>query len=117
MPSFCETAAQIIRWAEERELIPEEISPQAALIQLRKTQEELAELTDELSEMVANPTEAVRLKAALELGDVFVTLIIAGHIVDIGASDALNAAFNKIKSRTGQTVNGLFIKDEDLINQ
>ena len=50
----------------------------------------------------------------LEMGDIFVTLIILCDQLDIYPVDCLARAYGKIKDRTGKTINGVFIKQEDL---
>lgn len=50
----------------------------------------------------------------LEMGDVFVTLIILCEQLDIDPVTCLDMAYKKIKDRKGKTINGQFIKEEDL---
>lgn len=50
----------------------------------------------------------------LEMGDIFVTLIILCDQLDIYPVDCLARAYEKIKDRKGKTINGTFIKSEDL---
>lgn len=50
----------------------------------------------------------------MEMGDIFVTLIILCAQLDIYPVDCLTMAYEKIKDRTGKTINGVFIKEEDL---
>lgn len=50
----------------------------------------------------------------LEMGDIFVTLIILCDQLDIYPVDCLAMAYEKIKDRKGKTINGQFIKSEDL---
>ena len=50
----------------------------------------------------------------LEMGDVLVTLIVLAKQQDIELSDCLNLAWNKIKNRRGKTIDGQFVKEEDL---
>ena len=50
----------------------------------------------------------------LEMGDIFVTLIILCNQIGIEPVHCLNLAYEKIKGRTGKTVNGIFIKQEDI---
>ena len=50
----------------------------------------------------------------MEMGDIFVTLIILCAQLDIYPVDCLTMAYEKIKDRTGKTINGVFIKQEDL---
>ena len=50
----------------------------------------------------------------LEMGDVLVTLIVLAKQQDIELSECLSLAWNKIKNRRGKTINGQFVKEEDL---
>lgn len=50
----------------------------------------------------------------LEMGDVFVTLIILCDQLNMDLVDCLGRAYEKIKDRKGKTINGVFIKQEDL---
>ena len=50
----------------------------------------------------------------LEMGDIFVTLIILCDQLDIYPVDCLAMAYEKIKDRQGWTINGTFVKSEDL---
>lgn len=50
----------------------------------------------------------------LEMGDVFVTLIILCEQIGIDPEECLEMAYEKIKDRSGRTINGTFVKEEDL---
>lgn len=50
----------------------------------------------------------------LEMGDILVTLIILSKQLNIDLVECLELAYNKIKDRKGKTVNGTFVKEEDL---
>ena len=50
----------------------------------------------------------------LEMGDVFVTLIILCEQIGIDPEECLELAYRKISKRKGKTINGQFIKEEDL---
>ena len=50
----------------------------------------------------------------MEMGDIFVTLIILCAQLDIYPVDCLTMAYEKIKDRKGKTINGVFIKEGDL---
>lgn len=52
--------------------------------------------------------------AKLEMGDIFVTLIILCDQLNLDPVDCLGKAYEKIKDRRGKTINGVFIKQEDL---
>ena len=50
----------------------------------------------------------------LEMGDIFVTLIILCKQLGITPAECLELAYNKISKRKGKTINGIFVKEEDL---
>ncbi len=50
----------------------------------------------------------------LEMGDIFVTLIILCEDLGIDPVVCLEMAYNKISKRKGKTINGTFVKSEDL---
>lgn len=95
---------EVTAWASDRKLI----NPRNVPFQMMKVIEELGELNATISKMM--PTEEVK----SELGDVFVTLIILSRQLGIDPAHALNVAYTKISKRSGTTVNGVFVKEEDL---
>lgn len=48
------------------------------------------------------------------MGDIFVTLIILCEQIGIDPVECLEMAYEKISKRKGKTINGQFIKEEDL---
>ncbi|NQE04170.1 hypothetical protein, partial [Enterococcus gallinarum] len=48
------------------------------------------------------------------IGDTIVTLIILAMQQDLNIQECLNFAYDEIKGRTGQMVNGVFVKSSDL---
>lgn len=50
----------------------------------------------------------------LEMGDIFVTLIILCEQIGINPIQCLEMAYKKISKRKGKTINGCFVKEEDL---
>lgn len=54
------------------------------------------------------------LNLKLEMGDIFVTLIILCKQLGLDPLMCLDMAYKKISKRTGKTINGQFIKSEDL---
>lgn len=50
----------------------------------------------------------------LEMGDIFVTLIILCKQLGIDPVECLSMAYTKISNRKGKTVDGTFVKEEDL---
>ena len=55
-----------------------------------------------------------KLYMELEMGDIFVTLIILCDQLVLDPVDCLDRAYEKIKDRKGKTINGVFIKEGDL---
>lgn len=91
----------VIRWSEDRKIIPNSTS----LAQYKKAQEEMAELG-----------------AALEcrdrdqiidgLGDVLVCLINVAALEDLDLTQCLRAAYEQIKDRKGtMNADGIFVKE------
>lgn len=72
--------------------------------QLLKTMAELGELAD--ATLKNNRVEMVD-----GLGDVLVTLILYASAERLDLVACLESAWQEIKNRTGETVNGVFIKD------
>ena len=49
-----------------------------------------------------------------EMGDILVTLIILCKQIGIDPIDCLDMAYKKISKRKGKTIDGVFVKEEDL---
>ena len=93
---------EVIQWAQAKGLITQE----NAHTQLLKSFEEMGEVARAL--LKDNHEELID-----GLGDVMVTLIILAEIKGLRLEFCLAEAYNVIKNRTGKTVNGVFIKNED----
>lgn len=92
---------QVLRWAEDRKIIPRS----TAMAQAIKTHEELGEL---LSALLRGNKEDV-LDA---YGDILVTLIIGADLAGVDLVDALNHAYDQIKHRRGTLrEDGVFVKE------
>lgn len=96
---------QVEYWASDRGID----KPENATKQVMKAMEELGELSAGISKLD-------REKQIDSLGDLQVVLIILAKQLGIDYVGALESAYDVIKNRTGKTVNGVFIKDEDLKN-
>lgn len=122
---FEELQDRVLNWADDKDLLHEENSEK----QFLKFIEEVFEFKSEMDILVRyrnyyreNPQkkipkaehERITKKAKLEMGDIFVTLIILCMQLQLDPVDCLESAYNKIKSRKGKTINGQFIKEEDL---
>ena len=80
--------------------------------QLLKCYEEINEITREFVRGRHNSSEVVD-----ALGDTTVTLVILADILGYDLKDCLQEAYDVISKRTGITVDGGFIKEEDLKKQ
>ena len=90
----------VIAWAAERGLL----APSKAEKQALKFFSEAGEMADNLIK-----GRDVR----DDIGDILVTLIILADQCGTTLDECLTIAYNDIKNRTGQTVDGVFIKDGD----
>ena len=99
---------KVEQWAHEKEIDDYENWGK----QFMKFQEEAIELHTEMvmRDICIYDKEDMK----LEMGDVLVTLIVLAKQQDIELSECLNLAWNKIKNRRGKTINGQFVKEEDL---
>lgn len=93
----------IIKWAVERGID----KPESATKQLTKAMEELGELS-------AGINKQDRDKQIDSLGDLQVVLIILSMQLGIDYIVSLESAYEVIKNRTGKTINGVFVKSEDM---
>ena len=93
---------KIIDWADNKSLLTKDNSYK----QLAKTIEELGEVARAL---IHNDIPEIK----DGIGDVVVTLIILAKQNGLDFNDCLLTAWNEIKSRTGKTLNGVFIKDKE----
>ena len=93
----------IIQWGYARNIISTKNTPK----QFMKVTEELGELAEGI-----NKDNQGQIKDSL--GDILVTLIILSRDLDVDLLDCLRGAYDVIKDRTGKTVNGVFVKEEDL---
>ena len=95
---------QVLSWADHKGLLKAENAPK----QYMKFIEEVGEFT----ECITKNKEKTELQK--ELGDIYVTLIILGAQLNLDPQESLDAAYNKIAKRKGKTINGVFVKEEDL---
>lgn len=101
--TFEELHEAIIQWAENRNMI----SPKNTSRQYMKVSEELGEIAEGINKNNREQVED-------SLGDILVTLIILAQDLNFDLLNCLNSAYNVIKNRKGKTINGVFVKEEDL---
>lgn len=98
--SFDQLEMQVLRWAEDRKIIPNG----NALSQAIKTTEEVAELLKALS-------KGDKEEARDAYGDILVTMIIGADFLNLNMVECLNHAYSVIKDRKGHlTADGIFVK-------
>ena len=110
---FEKLSKKIIKWADDKDLLHEENAEK----QFMKFIEEVFEFKTEMDNVLSytNPyvDEAVE-RMELEMGYIFVTLVILCEQLNLDPVDCLARAYEKIKDRKGKTINGTFVKSEDL---
>lgn len=105
MKDLTDVSDALYDWAKDRNLLkPENISKQ-----FMKMVEEVGEVSECITKN--RPEDLPK-----ELGDVFVTLVILSYQNGLDLNECAIRAFEKIKNRKGKTVNGTFVKEEDLKN-
>ena len=91
---------EVLHWADERGLLKTENH----LKQMGKMVSEVGELCDAIIKDDKN--------GQIDgIGDVLVTLIILANQLGYDIEDCLEVAYNEIKNRKGETINGTFIKE------
>lgn len=123
--SFEELKELVLEWAYDKDLL----HPENADVQFGKFIEEVFEFKTEMDvwrlykkfkydKSVLQDfsiTEVERwINLKLEMGDIFVTLIILCEDLGIDPVVCLSMAYKKISKRRGRTINGTFVKSEDL---
>lgn len=103
--TFDELISNVYQWAKAKDLLKPENAPK----QFMKCIEEFGETASAI-----NKHQYDQIKDGL--GDTFVTLIILCLQLGLTPQEGLSSAWNEIKNRTGKTINGVFIKDEESKN-
>lgn len=110
---FEKLSKKIIKWAKDRDLLHEENADKQFMKFVEEVFEFKSEMDNVLSYTDPHVDEAVE-RMELEMGDIFVTLIILCEQLGINVIECLEKTYKKIEARTGKTINGTFIKSEDL---
>lgn len=109
--SFEDLQKLTLEWADDKDLLHEENADK----QFMKFIEEVFEFKTEMDDKQRFAPDCLDINnLELEMGDIFVTLIILCEQLDIDPVKCLSMAYEKISKRTGKTINGQFIKSEDL---
>lgn len=112
---FGELQDKVLEWADSHDLLHEE----NAYKQFMKFIEETFEFKTEMDMCMKFFEPNLKMwrtdtDVKLEMGDIFVTLIILCKQLGIEPQKCLELAYEKIKDRKGKTIDGRFIKAEDL---
>ncbi len=120
---FEELGEKVLNWAKDKDLLRQENAER----QFMKFMEEVFEFRDEWLLCVHEYNKCAYGEAEddpdvvehgrnmqLEMGDIFVTLIILCNQLSLDPVESLYMAYEKIKGRKGKTINGTFVKEEDL---
>ena len=100
-----------LEWADDKDLLYKENADK----QFMKFIEEVFEFKTEMDDKQRFAPECVDTNNLnLEMGDIFVTLIILCEQIGIDPVECLSMAYEKIKDRRGKTLHGNFYKQEDL---
>ena len=102
--TFDELIDNITQWADDKGILVSDNIPQ----QTMKVMEELGETAGAI--LKNKKTDEVM----DGIGDIFVTVIILSKQLGLDPTECLEHAWNEIKDRKGKTVNGTFIKQEEL---
>ena len=101
MNSYRTLELEILRWAQDRQIIPNS----TPLAQAIKSTEEVTELLKALSK-----GDAAEARDAY--GDILVTLIIGAALLDVDLVSCLAGAYDTIKDRKGYlSKDGIFVKE------
>ena len=121
--NFGELKELVLEWADDKDLLHSENADK----QFMKFIEEVFEFKFEMenSKNYEDACHHLKIEGSyaktrnkrdmmLEMGDIFVTLIILCEQIGIDPVECLEMAYTKISKMTGKTINGQFIKSEDL---
>lgn len=111
--NFEELRENVEKWADDKDLLHSENADK----QFMKFIEEVFEFKSEMDVYFDGAETLKSLNKEYmedEMGDIFVTLIVLCNQLGIDCVECLEMAYEKISKRKGKTVNGLFIKEEDL---
>ena len=109
--NFGELKELVLKWADDKDLLHSENAEK----QFMKFIEEVFEFKTEFDDKKRFPPECLEIEdMMLEMGDIFVTLIILCEDLEIDPVVCLEMAYEKISKRQGRTINGTFVKSEDL---
>lgn len=109
--NFEKLRTNVEEWAKDKDLLHSENADK----QFMKFIEEVFEFKSEMDLIhILGGNELNSHDMMLEMGDIFVTLIILCEQLEIDPVVCLEMAYKKISQRRGRTIDGVFYKQEDL---
>lgn len=109
--SFEDLKELVLEWAKDKDLLHSKNADK----QFMKFIEEVFEFKSEMDLIhILGGNELNSHDMMLEMGDIFVTLIILCEQLEIDPVVCLEMAYKKISQRRGRTIDGVFYKQEDL---
>ncbi|MBZ1529778.1 MazG-like family protein [Leuconostoc mesenteroides] len=94
---------KVVEWGKARNIVGSENTPK-----------QFIKVIEEVGELSAGINKRDEEKIIDSMGDIQVTLILLAADLGIDYNGSLEAAYNVIANRKGKTVNGVFIKKEDI---
>lgn len=101
-PDLNELTILIREWAYDRGL--DKVEPEKQIVKLM----------EEVGELASGFSKHNRDTIYDSIGDSFVVLTILAMIYKIDIETCVQYAYDEIKNRKGRTINGIFVKEEDL---
>ena len=74
----------------------------------------MLKLMEEAGELAEGRAKGNEDEVIDSIGDVFVVLVILSQQLNLDFHSCVEEAYNTIKSRKGKTINGIFVKQEDI---
>ena len=124
--SFEDLKDKVLSWADDKDLLHAENADKQFMKFIEEVFEFRVEMVDFINRIELSKRtniydkfsgDMVQKNMKLEMGDIFVTLIILCEQIGIDPEECLSMAYEKIKGRSGRTINGTFVKEEDLIDE
>jgi NTP pyrophosphatase (non-canonical NTP hydrolase) len=102
--TFDELIENITQWADDKGILVSDNAPKQSM-----------KIMEELGETMGAILKGKKTDEVIDgIGDILVTVIILAKQLGLEPTECLESAWNEIKNRKGKTVNGTFIKEEEL---
>ena len=102
--TFDELIENITQWADDKGILVPDNAPKQSM-----------KIMEELGETMGAILKGKKTDEVIDgIGDILVTVIILSKQLGLEPTECMESAWNEIKDRKGKTVNGTFIKEEEL---